>query len=397
MWRWLKVVPRIEIDDGAFVRQVSIDELLRAKQPGTATVVSMAAVSIDPHPLSTVSTVAVESAYYARQTFESHPLIIDRLQGQYWFPEYGYVISPAAKVWHHATLGTYADEKFEAILAVLRSSRAFPLVRERCLEQHLQSVRQVRGLRIITSHYASHNFGHFMLDMVPLIKFAHEKNLNILTRKRLPWQREIYDLLGVDERTVEEVSESAVLLEDVLVSNRHNAIATNAAHPHLRTVFDDVAQRLPKGKGPKRFYLSREGSGSRRMRNRNELIRELVNIGFDVLQPQLLSIADQAAAFAGAHLIVSEFGAVMANVVYCEPGTTVVELIPEGQCDPWSVRLCAALRLGHVQLFQMVAPHDRRVIRIGGKDYDNIDFSFDVDVRSVVETVKKIIAEKDLR
>lgn len=231
--------------------------------------------------------------------------------------------------------------------------------------------------------------------MVPLIKFAHERSLSILTRKRLPWQLEVYALLGVDERTVEEVSDKVVLLEDVLVSNRHNAIATNAAHPHLRTVFGDVARALPKNKGPRRFYLSREGSGSRRMRNRDELARALMDIGFDVLQPQTLSIADQAAVFAGADLIVSEFGAVMANVVYCEPGTTVVEIIPEGQRDPWSVRLCAALRLEHIQLFQTVAPHDRQNVRIGGKDYDNIDFSFDVDVRFVVETVKKIIAGKD--
>lgn len=161
VWRWLKVVPRIEIDDGKLVRQVSIDELLRAKQPGTATVVTTTAVSIEPHPLSTVCRVAEESAYYVRQTFDAHPLVIDRLQGQYWFPEYGYLVNPDGKVWHHATLGTYADEKFETILGVLRTSRAFPLVREKSLEKHLRNVREVRGLRIVTSHYASHNFGHF--------------------------------------------------------------------------------------------------------------------------------------------------------------------------------------------------------------------------------------------
>ena len=42
----------------------------------------------------------------------------------------------------------------------------------------------------------------------------------------------------------------------------------------------------------------------------------------------------------------------MANAMFCRPGTKVVEIIAEGQHDPWSSHFCAMLGLDHVVLFQ---------------------------------------------
>ena len=62
--------------------------------------------------------------------------------------------------------------------------------------------------------------------------------------------------------------------------------------------------------------------------------------------------------FSGADVIVAEFGAAMANVMFCRPGTRVVEIIAEGQHDPWSAHLCAMLELDHVVLFQKQSEQD---------------------------------------
>ena len=82
------------------------------------------------------------------------------------------------------------------------------------------------------------------------------------------------------------------------------------------------------------------------------MIEALKPLGFVAIQPEKLSFDEQALTFAQADIIVCEFGAAMANAMFCRPGTKVVEIIAEGQHDPWSSHLCAMLELEHVVLFQ---------------------------------------------
>ena len=50
--------------------------------------------------------------------------------------------------------------------------------------------------------------------------------------------------------------------------------------------------------------------------------------------------------------IVTEFGSAMVNAIFCRPGTKLVEIIAEGQFDPWSSHFGAMNRFEHVVLFQ---------------------------------------------
>ena len=91
---------------------------------------------------------------------------------------------------------------------------------------------------------------------------------------------------------------------------------------------------------------------SRNIKNRKALVEALSQFGFAAIQPEKLKFDEQAMLFSSADVIVTEFGAAMANAVFCRPGTRVVEIIAEGQHDPWSAHLCAMLELDHVVLFQ---------------------------------------------
>ena len=85
--------------------------------------------------------------------------------------------------------------------------------------------------------------------------------------------------------------------------------------------------------------------------------------------------------FSTADVIVAEFGAAMANVVFCRPGTKIVEIIAEGQHDPWSAHLCAMLELEHVVLFQKQSEQDLLDHPRHAKDSE---FQFSVDLESLV-------------
>jgi capsular polysaccharide biosynthesis protein len=247
---------------------------------------------------------------------------------------------------------------------------------------------------IITSHYASHNFGHFMLDMVPLIQLAYKNNLTPISRPLLDWHKSIYQAIGFEPKKVKTVTKRCVLLKEVFVSNRHNAVSTYAASPHHRQVFNDLLQRLPEPRlkvpNLKKIFISRGPSRNRDIKNRALLELALKNLGFTVIRPESFSFQEQANLFFHAEIIISEFGAVMANVVFCKIGTKIIELIPENQNDPWSSHLCASMNLEHVTLFQKVNDTNREPIEIGGRIHTNIFFKFDVDIPKVVDTVTKI-------
>ena len=103
---------------------------------------------------------------------------------------------------------------------------------------------------------------------------------------------------------------------------------------------------------PERVLICRSLTNGRNLTNRAALIEALKALGFVAIQPEKLKFDEQVLLFAQADAIVCEFGAAMANAMFCKPGTKVVEIIAEGQHDPWSSHLFAMLGLEHVVLFE---------------------------------------------
>ena len=118
------------------------------------------------------------------------------------------------------------------------------------------------------------------------------------------------------------------------------------------------------------------------------MIEALEGLGFSPIQPDKLSFDEQALTFAEAEVIVCEFGAAMANAMFCRPGTKVVEIIAEGQHDPWSSHLCAMLELEHVVLFQRQTEDD---LASAPRHMKDSTFSYAVDVPRLVETVEALL------
>ena len=93
--------------------------------------------------------------------------------------------------------------------------------------------------------------------------------------------------------------------------------------------------------------------------------------------------------FKNAEFIVSEFGSGMVNAIFSKPGTKLIEIIAEGQFDPWSSHFGAMNRLEHVVLFQHQL--EEALLRDPRHAQDS-EFSYDVDVPRLVETVRSLLA-----
>jgi len=80
----------------------------------------------------------------------------------------------------------------------------------------------------------------------------------------------------------------------------------------------------------KRIFIPRVNVKSRRVVNEANVIDTLSKLGFANFDCAQHPVAKQAQAFHAAEMIVGTHGAGFANIVYSRPGTTVVEIIPEG-------------------------------------------------------------------
>jgi capsular polysaccharide biosynthesis protein len=345
------------------------------------------------HPLSVNSTTA-ERVHYIDHTVDAPAMTLEHLVDQYWFPALGLLISQQGRIWRHSFLGPFQDGFVSAIKAIV--DRATPDgTKEHWLYlERLSRVPRLGGEYLLIANSDQPNYGHYLLDIVPLVHLGAKMGVPMLTWTLKPWQRALISRLDVRPELIREIKPVPVFLDHVVVSNRHSGVSSQNAHPQHRQAFSlilsNVRKSAPKTEHPSRILVCRGIKNSRNVTNRKMVIDALSRLGFSAIQPEKLPFDEQAMLFSTADVIVAEFGAAMANVVFCHPGTKVVEIIAEGQHDPWSAHLCAMLELDHIVLFQKQWEQDLLAHPRHAKDSE---FQFSVDVERLVQTVKALLGQ----
>lgn len=101
------------------------------------------------------------------------------------------------------------------------------------------------------------------------------------------------------------------------------------AHPEVTKVWSRVRSGLLRGHeadpGPRRIFVTRH-TGKRRCRNVEAVDQVFADHGFDVVFPERLSRADQAALFDGANIVAGFGGTGLFNLIYTSNAPTVIVL-----------------------------------------------------------------------
>lgn len=200
-----------------------------------------------------------------------------------------------------------------------------------------------------------------------------------------PFVREWLDLLGIpqDRRVEVEPSGRVLSLERLVVAS---VPARNRyVPPH---VLDSVRARLDLRRRddlPRRIFLDRPATDKRRLLNRDRVLTAVRSGGFEVVEAGALSVADQAALFASADVVAGVLGAGLTNLVYCYPGTTVVEILPRNLMFPAYYKLCAAAGLDH----RLVTGREPRLI--GPLRFPDTEADVLVDVATLEQTLQDVL------
>ena len=102
-------------------------------------------------------------------------------------------------------------------------------------------------------------------------------------------------------------------------------VASSALENIRETVKDYIKPIIPG----KRIFISRKNTNSSRLDNEKEMRNLFRNHGFEIVDPVEMSFLDQVELFSSADVVAGASGAALTNVVYCNPGSTLLCFIPE--------------------------------------------------------------------
>lgn len=257
-------------------------------------------------------------------------------------------------------VGVYADAgdvvKDNVLLADLSFRTPVRLRHERdehplLAQNRLPPAVPLRGTyALLTSLYGGTNYFHLMFNVLPRLALFERAGVDpaqlagyLVNRLTLPAARESLRLLNIsDSHCIEMDRVSAFRVEHLWVApslitsgHRRRSICAWLRQHFLRST----------PKPSRRLYLSRADASMRRIANETEMLELLEPLGFEKIVIGASSVLEQAELFAQAQVVIAPHSASLTNLVFCSPGTRVLDLMPEDRLRTyyWELSACMGL------------------------------------------------------
>jgi hypothetical protein len=186
----------------------------------------------------------------------------------------------------------------------------------------------------LTSRH-QYNYFHWLFDVLPRVHLAKMAGVGAAiyyVEYSHLFQKESLDLLGIREDVVIDACKNPTIQASTLFIPSYPEAFTGIpplACNFLRSsLLVECQRRFPRLAGSQgtKIYISRRDATMRRLTNEKDLIDLLERYGFAVLESGGMSMAEQIMMFAEADVIIGNHGAGLANIVFCQKGTTVIEI-----------------------------------------------------------------------
>ena len=172
------------------------------------------------HPLSVNST-KDECVHYVDHTVDAPAMMLEHLTDQYWFPYFGLLVSQQGQVWRHSYLGPFQDGFLTRVKAIVDRPLPDGSKEHLLYQDRLARIPRIAGEYLLLAGSDQPNYGHYLLDVVPLIHLGVKMGMPMLTWTLRPWQRALVARLDVPPGLIREIKPEPVFLEHAITSNRH--------------------------------------------------------------------------------------------------------------------------------------------------------------------------------
>jgi hypothetical protein len=257
------------------------------------------------------------NAFYYNQDYQTSPANLFYLQNSYLLGHKGLVLTHNHEVFqefsHHFGIATL--KKF---------------LRKNPFYIFSASVKKITGIGAVLLSPESHNYYHWLNDVLPRIRLYEPvfnkidhfcisstvpaKFLQVLADFNIPKEK----LLFVNET------------EKLHFDHLYVASLPGSEGRSPKWAVNYMGNMLIKkqaGKSPgKKVYFKRGDNTERKLLNEDQIITLLQNSGFEIITPDNLTIAEQVKLMEQTQLVISVHGAALSNLLFCTAGIGVIEL-----------------------------------------------------------------------
>jgi|ERR1035437_1131570 capsular polysaccharide biosynthesis protein len=186
----------------------------------------------------------------------------------------------------------------------------------------------------VLSTAGSKTYYHWMFDILPRIHLIEKSGLidnidyYILPKLELQFQKETIKYWGIPENkiiTLDNVNNN-ISAESLIIPSLPSYLGTvnKWSILYLREKINSIP--APSEGKYKKIYISRSNSETRRLLNEPEIIDDLKQKGFQVINAENYSFEEQVAIFRNAEVVIAPHGSGLTNIIWCKPGTKILEL-----------------------------------------------------------------------
>ena len=222
------------------------------------------------------------------------------------------------------------------------------------VDQH-RVIRQSGNRPIFIGFHAwHHNYYHWLTQCIPSMFWAlaacNQADTLFALPSLTPWQEHALALAGMSELERYPVdSRQQYAVAQLSYTTFTQGASTYRPSDKAAEVFRLIRSRVTRDSTPANsvIYVSREDAASRRMENEAEVTAALKAEGVDIVVPSRYSIEAQIATFSGAKAVIGPHGAGLTNIVFCEPGATLYEIMADNKPNPCYANLAQSMGMNY--------------------------------------------------
>lgn len=271
------------------------------------------------HPLPRPGSINDQlSPVFNRKAINANPGFVDNLDN--------------ARLWH--------DSSNTLVLDVNGNEIAEHTLGDTAVLKALQKTVQPKPLKgrvVLLGARGVHNYYHWIADIIPrlgLLKAAgfvlRSTDKFVVSRASTSFARGLLERAGIsnDQIIQSELLSPYFAADELIVPNLSNTMGYTMGQWLPAIVQETILGHLSvENAGDRKLYISRNAgtTAGRTLGNQQEVEEFFVRRGFEIVMPEQMSVTRQAQLFSTASVIAGPHGAGLSNIVYCAPGTKVIE------------------------------------------------------------------------
>lgn len=251
-------------------------------------------------------------------------------------------------IWKKTPAGNYAVAE---TLEHARSCRSIaPLVRgdsdSLYVRDDLRPAATHDQTYVFLRQIADNNYGHWVTEALPKVAVVEDHydigrlkfivSRQIFGRPSWPMRRIYLDSLatcGIKPHQIVPMGRRPAEIKR-LIYPLPLALHPMVKAPRTIEILEGIRDRLVRtDKTPRRIYVSRGKTKTRRLLNEAEILKILQDYDVTLVYPERLSFAEQVRIFANAELVIGNCGANLTNAVFAPRGVTIFALTTEVMSD----------------------------------------------------------------